>query len=91
VAGHIPGAVNVPTADTLRPEGTFLPPAELRALFSRRGIELDGHRVGVYCGSGVTAAQSVLALHEIGVEAELYVGSWSDWITDPRRPVATGA
>lgn len=90
VAGHIPGAVNVPTTDTARPDGSFLPPAELRDVLSRKGIDLDAKRVGVYCGSGVTAAQTVLALHEIGVDAELYVGSWSDWITDPRRPVATG-
>jgi thiosulfate/3-mercaptopyruvate sulfurtransferase len=91
VAGRIPGAVNVPTTELGRPDGTFLSPAEVRGLFSRKGIDFHGQRVGVYCGSGVTAAHEVLALHEVGVDAELYVGSWSDWITDPGRPVATGA
>jgi len=45
---------------------------------------------GVYCGSGVTAAQAALALERAGIEAAVYVGSWSDWVTDPARPVATG-
>ncbi|QGN56984.1 sulfurtransferase [Nostocoides sp. HKS02] len=88
VAGHIPGARNAPTLDTANPDGTFLPGERLRELFSRTGIR-PGDRVGSYCGSGVSAAHQVLALHEAGIEAALYVGSWSDWITDPTRPVAT--
>jgi thiosulfate/3-mercaptopyruvate sulfurtransferase len=47
--------------------------------------------VGVYCGSGVTAAHEILALARIGVDAALYAGSWSQWITDPAHPIATGA
>ena len=90
VAGHIPGAVNAPTTDNAHPDGSFRSPEDLRELFSRKGLTDDASRVGVYCGSGVTAAHEVLALHEAGIEAALYVGSWSDWITDPRRPVATG-
>jgi thiosulfate/3-mercaptopyruvate sulfurtransferase len=89
VAGHVPGAVNAPTADNLAEDGRFLPPDDLRDLYSRKGIR-GGMAVGAYCGSGVTAAHDVLALHEVGIEAALYVGSWSEWVTDPSRPVATG-
>jgi len=91
VAGHIPGAVSAPTTDLARPDGRFLPAHQLREVFSRKGIRFDGAvPVAAYCGSGVTAAHEVLALVEAGVEAALYVGSWSDWVTDPDRPVATG-
>lgn len=86
VAGRIPGAVNAPTTENLGPDGRFRSVAELRDRFWRMGLR-DAAAVGVYCGSGVTAAHEALALHEIGVEAALYVGSWSHWITDPARPV----
>lgn len=89
VAGHIPGAVNVPTTELAEPDGRFKDPDALRELFRDKGVRADAP-VGAYCGSGVTAAQEVLALHEAGIDAALYVGSWSEWITDPRRPVATG-
>ena len=88
VAGHIPGAVNAPTSGNVSPDGTLLDAAALRERFAALGA--DGSRpVGAYCGSGVTAAQVVLALHVAGIEAALYAGSWSDWI---RRglPVETG-
>jgi thiosulfate/3-mercaptopyruvate sulfurtransferase len=87
VAGHIPGAVSAPTADNVNPDGTFRPAAELAARFAALGA---GSSVGVYCGSGVTAAHEVLALALAGIPAALYVGSWSNWIADPARPVATG-
>ena len=90
VAGHIPGAVSAPTTDLATADGRFKSAAELRELFSRKGVRPDAGPVGAYCGSGVTAAHEVLALHEAGIEAALYVGSWSDWITNPSRPVATG-
>lgn len=92
VAGHIPGAVNAPTVDNAQADGRFLDAETLRNRYSRLGIAPgDTTRpVGAYCGSGVTAAHEVLALHEAGIEAALYVGSWSDWVTDPSRPVATG-
>jgi thiosulfate/3-mercaptopyruvate sulfurtransferase len=89
VAGHIPGAVSAPTAGNVNPDGTFKDPAELAARFARFGA-VSGASVGAYCGSGVTAAHEVLALALAGVPAALYVGSWSNWITDPARPVATG-
>ena len=88
VAGHIPGAVTFPTLDLVEPDGTFLPADVIRTLFA--GVDVrPGTPVGVYCGSGVTASHEVLALAEAGIEAALYAGSWSDWITDPARPVAT--
>jgi thiosulfate/3-mercaptopyruvate sulfurtransferase len=88
VAGHIPGALSAPTAANVGPDGRFLPPAELRERFARLGV--TARPVGVYCGSGVTAAHEVLALDLAGVPAALYVGSWSGWTADPARPVATG-
>jgi thiosulfate/3-mercaptopyruvate sulfurtransferase len=90
VAGHIPGAVNVPTTTNLRADGTFRGPEELRALYAAAGVTGD-EDVAVYCGSGVTAAHDVLALELAGIRAALYPGSWSGWITDPSRPVATSA
>jgi len=89
VAGHIPGAVSAPTAGNVGPDGRFLPPAALRERFARLGAG-GAAPVGVYCGSGVTAAHEVLALALAGQPAALYAGSWSEWITDPERPVATG-
>ncbi len=89
VAGHIPGAVNAPTTDNTAPDGRFRPVEELRTRFSSLGIGVDDSPLGVYCGSGVTAAHELLALHEVGIDAVLYVGSWSDWVSDPDRPVET--
>jgi thiosulfate/3-mercaptopyruvate sulfurtransferase len=88
-AGHIPGAVSAPSADNVHPDGTFLDPAALASRFSALGAG-PGVQAGVYCGSGVTAAHEILAMHLAGLEAALYVGSWSEWITDPIRPIATG-
>jgi thiosulfate/3-mercaptopyruvate sulfurtransferase len=86
VAGHIPGAVNVPTESNLDADGRFLPAGELRAAY---GLE-DGREVAAYCGSGVTACHDLLALAVVGVEGRLYPGSWSGWVTDPSRPVERG-
>lgn len=88
VAGRIPGAVNVPTPTNLDDRGRFRPDRELRELYAAVGA-VEGAEVAAYCGSGVTAALDVLALASIGIDAALYPGSWSEWITDPKRPVAT--
>jgi thiosulfate/3-mercaptopyruvate sulfurtransferase len=90
VAGHIPGAISAPTADNLNPDGTFRDAADLAARFAALGADRPAAPVGAYCGSGVTAAHEVLALSLAGIPAALYVGSWSHWVTDPARPVATG-
>ncbi|NEA55155.1 sulfurtransferase [Streptomyces sp. SID13666] len=90
VAGHIPGAVSAPTTENLAADGRFLPAEVLAARFAELGAK-DSAEVGVYCGSGVSAAQEVLALAVAGIPAALYVGSWSEWTADPDRPVATGA
>jgi thiosulfate/3-mercaptopyruvate sulfurtransferase len=89
VAGHIPGARNRPTTENLTPDGRFLDPVSLRTAFGRLGVRED-LPVAAYCGSGVTAAHEVLALELAGYHAALYPGSWSEWIGDARRPVATG-
>jgi thiosulfate/3-mercaptopyruvate sulfurtransferase len=90
VAGRIPGAVNLPTTENVDASGRFLDRDRLREQFAAVGVRSDAP-VGAYCGSGVTAAHEVLALELAGFPAALYAGSWSEWITDPARPVATGA
>jgi thiosulfate/3-mercaptopyruvate sulfurtransferase len=91
VAGHIPAARNAPYLDNLAPGGTFLQAEELRRRLLGLLGDVPAERVVFYCGSGVTAAQGVLAMLHSGLgEARLYAGSWSEWITDPERPVASG-
>ena len=89
VAGHIPGAVNLPAPGLVGPDGRFLGNDALRERFAAVGVRGDVP-VGAYCGSGVAASYEVLALELAGYRGALYVGSWSDWVTDPDRPVATG-
>lgn len=92
VAGHVPGAVNLPVTDLPGPDGSWPAPAELAARLTALGIT-GGTSASAYCGSGVTAAALVLAGEHAGVTdpVALYVGSWSNWCADPERPVATGA
>ena len=89
-AGHIPGAVSAPFAENVGNDGRFLPADALRAKYEALGA---GRRpVVAYCGSGLSATHDLLALTLAGFEdARLYEGSWSDWSSDPSRPVATGA
>jgi thiosulfate/3-mercaptopyruvate sulfurtransferase len=90
-AGHIPGAISVPTTGNVTSDGHFLDGSRLRDRFSAHGVNCGPDAaIGAYCGSGVTAAHEVLALYLAGLRASLYVGSWSAWITDPERPLATG-
>lgn len=86
-AGHIPGAVNRPVTGFWDADGLLPPPDALADLLALPA----GRPVAVYCGSGVSAAQVVLALASLGVDAALYPASWSGWSSDPGRPVATGA
>jgi thiosulfate/3-mercaptopyruvate sulfurtransferase len=88
-AGHIPGATSAPTGANLDADGRFLPADELRARFAALGVDAST-AVGVYCGSGVTAAHQTAALAIAGIDAALYPGSWSQW-SNLDRPVATGA
>ncbi len=87
VAGHIPGATNLPSTRVLADGGAFLTEGDLAQLFTEQGVAGD---VGVYCGSGVTASVVLAALVSGGVDAALYPGSWSEWSSDPSRPVARG-
>ena len=87
--GHIPGAISAPAPDNVTDYGNFADSDALREIY--RVLGADGSRpVGVYCGAGMSAAHSVLALAAIGVAAAMYPGSWSQWITDPARPAAIG-
>ncbi len=91
IAGHIPGALNLPTDSNLTPEGHFLPFAALRERFAAALGDRSPASVIHACGSGVTACHNLLAMETVGLcGSRLYAGSWSEWIRDPRRVVATG-
>nr|HRC77580.1 rhodanese-like domain-containing protein [Kouleothrix sp.] len=90
-AGHIPGARSAPFAGNLRADGHMKSADELRERYLALGADAADPIV-CYCGSGVTAAHAVFALWLAGrADALLYEGSWSDWSSDPARPVATGS
>jgi thiosulfate/3-mercaptopyruvate sulfurtransferase len=88
--GRIPGALGLPFTAVLNADGTYKPPAELRAAFMGAGLDLS-QPITATCGSGVTASVLLFALHLIGVDgAALYDGSWSEWSADPATPKAQG-
>src|SRR3954470_22976110 len=90
IAGHIPGAVNH-FFQTNVENGVFKTPEQLRESFAKTLAGTPPNRVVCYCGSGVSACHNLLALEHAGLTgAQLYVGSWSEWSSDPGRPVATG-
>lgn len=91
-AGHVPGAVNHPWKLNLNAEGLFLSPEELRAQFFAQHLStIPSEQVVHMCGSGVTACHNLLAMEIAGLSGSLlYPGSWSEWIRDPQRPIATG-
>ncbi len=90
VAGHIPGAINVPFAENLE-RGRFKSPETLRRMYEERLEGVDGGRVVVHCGSGVTACHTLLALEIAGMRgASLYVGSWSEWCRNPKPRAHSG-
>jgi thiosulfate/3-mercaptopyruvate sulfurtransferase len=92
VAGHVPGARNMPFAGNLGADGKFLPPEKLRQRWEALLGSQPPSSLIAMCGSGVTACQNLLALEHAGLGgARLYAGSWSEWIRDPRRPIATGS
>jgi thiosulfate/3-mercaptopyruvate sulfurtransferase len=91
VAGHIPGAINWPFEENLDVDSTFLPAEELRRAYLNLLGKEPPERVIHVCGSGVTACHNILAMAHAGLPGgKLYPGSWSEWITDPSRPIATG-
>ena len=91
VAGHVPGAVNHPFTANLGADGRFLPAAELERRWRERLAGKNPQAVIAMCGSGVTACHHLLSLETAGIPGgRLYAGSWSEWIRDPRRPVARG-
>jgi len=91
VAGHVPGAINLPFDDNLDLGGTFLGADELREMYEGLLAGRKPQQVIHMCGSGVTACHNLLAMEIAGLPgAKLYPGSWSEWIADPSRPIATG-
>lgn len=87
--GHIPGAISMPTLDNLTDPGSFADSETLIEMYRGLGVG-PGVKVGVYCGAGMSAAHTVLALAAIGLDAAMYPGSWSQWVSDPLRPIKRG-
>lgn len=92
VAGHIPGAINRPLQLNLNAEGCFKSAQQLKLEWSELLANTAADQIIHYCGSGVTACHNYLAMEIAGLSgSRIYAGSWSEWIRDPQRPVATGS
>jgi thiosulfate/3-mercaptopyruvate sulfurtransferase len=89
-AGHIPGAVNIPTVSHIAPDGRLQSPDRIRSALAARGIG-PATDVVLYCNNGIASAHSALAFAVAGIEARVYPGAWSQWTRSPGRPIATGA
>ncbi len=88
--GHIPHAISAPAPDNVTDYGNFTDSETLKEMY--RALGADARKpVGVYCGAGMSAAHTVLALASIGIDAAMYPGSWSAYVSDPARPVVSGA
>ncbi len=91
IAGHIPGALNAPHPLNLTPKGKFRSKEALQRRYAKLLGKIPAERTVFYCGSGVTSIHNLLAMLHAGIgEGKLYPGSWSEWITDDNRPIATG-
>lgn len=88
-AGHIPGAVNLPTVAHIARDGTLRSPHEIRGIIQSSGVDADRDIV-LYCGVGIASAHSALAFAEAGIETRVYTGAWSQWSRSRGRPVAVG-
>lgn len=90
MAGHIPGAINIPTIAHISPDGTLKPPHQIRATLRASGVDPAADIV-LYCGTGIAAAHSALAFASAGVDVRIFTGSWSQWALLSSRPVAVGS
>jgi len=90
IAGHVPGAISYPLGNNLDKTGCFKSAEELKLQFSKVIGDTKSEDIISMCGSGITACHNILAMEIAGIKnVRLYVGSWSEWITDKNRPVAT--
>ena len=89
-AGHIPGATSLPVGEVMNQDGTFASAEAIRTALGERRIPIN-QPIATSCGSGITACQLTLALHEAGIASAPFIGSWSEWIRDPARPRELGA
>jgi len=92
IAGHVPGAINVPWKTNIDENGLYYSKAQLKDHYSQLLVDMGAKDLVFMCGSGVTACHSLLAMKYIGISgAKLYPGSWSEWIQNPSHPVETGS